>query len=217
MLMNSYSKLIPAIVGLEIFSQALMAADTMIYTPYANGTYAPPTYSTSNSIATSSSNAIVLALNGQALLLSEMLQEHQKRATDFAQKNQTEKAQWESDLVNELQQKHARLQKSIDQATQQTQGTSDLKAAATNVDDQLAFVSTVEARLEQIRQQLLAAIEDSRVLSMQIGTNRAPEDFAGLSLVLGENQKVVKELQREGLDLELRNLEFRAILKAIQK
>jgi hypothetical protein len=194
-----------------------LAADATTYTPYANSTYALPTYSATNSIATAPSNAVVLALNGQALLLSEMLQEHQKRATEFTQKNQTERAQWESELVNELQQKRARVQKSIDQATQPSPGTSDLKAAATNVDDQIVFISTVEARLDEIRQQLSAAIEDSRVLSVQVGTNRAPEDFAGLSLVLGENQKVVKELQREGLDLELRKLEFRAIWRAIQK
>jgi hypothetical protein len=201
----------------KIFSQALLAADVMTYTPNANSVYALPTYSATNSIATASSNAVALALNGQVLLLTEMVQEHQKRAADIAQKNQPERAQWESDLVNELQQKRARVQKSIEQATPTSLATSDLKAAATNVDDQIVFVSTVEARLEEIRQQLSAAIEDSRALSMQIGTNRAAEDFGGLSLVLGENQKVVKELQREGLDLELRKLEFRALLKAIQK
>src|SRR5215510_11218669 len=101
--MNSYLKLIPGIVGLAIFSPALLAADATTYTSAANSTYALPTYSATNSIATASSNAIVLALNGQALLLSEMMQEHQKRATDLAQKNQTERAKWESDLVNELQ------------------------------------------------------------------------------------------------------------------
>jgi hypothetical protein len=215
--MNSYLKLIPGIVGLAISSRALLAADATSYTPNANSAYTLPTYSASNSIATASSNAIVLALNGQALLLTEMAQEHQKRSTDLAQKNQTERAQWESDLVNELQQKRARVQKIIEQATQPTPGTSDLKAAATNVDDQLAFISTVEARLDQIRQQLSAAIEDSRVLSMQIGTNKAPEDFARLSSVLSDNQNVVRELQREQLDLELRKLEFRALWKASQK
>jgi len=109
------------------------------------------------------------------------------------------------------------VQKSINEATQPWPRTNDLKAAAGEVDDQLVFVSTVEARLEQIRQELSAAFEDSRVLAMQIGTNKAPEDMAGMSLVLGENQKLVKELQREQLDLELRKLEFRAIWKVMQK
>jgi hypothetical protein len=214
--MNLYLKLIPGIVGLAIFSRAPFAADATTYAPNANSA-APPTYFASNSIGTSSSNAIVLALNGQALLLSELLHEHQKRATDLAQKNETERAKWESDLVNELQQKSARVQKSIDQATQASPGTSELKGAATNIDDHLVFVSTVEARLEQIRQQLSAAIEDGRVLTMQISTNKAPEDFARVSSVLNDNQNVVRELQREQLDLELRKLEFRALWKATQK
>jgi hypothetical protein len=215
--MNLYMKLIPGIVGLTIFSRALLAADATTYTPSANSTYAPTMYSASNSISTSSSNAVVLALNGQALLLSELMQEHQKRAADLAQKNQADRAKWESDLVNELQQKSVRVQKSIDQATQASPRTSEPKEAATNVDDHLVFVSTVEARLEQIRQQLSAAIEDSRVLTMQISTNKAPEDFARVSSVLNDNQNVVRELQREQLDLELRKLEFRALWKASQK
>jgi hypothetical protein len=215
--MNSYLKLIPGIVALAIFSRSLFAGDATSYAPNANSSYAPPTYSASNSIGTSSSNAVVLALNGQALLLNEMLHEHQKRATDFAQKNETERAKWESELVNELQQKSARVQKGIDQATQASPGTNGMKAAPANVDDHLVFVSTVEARLEQIRQQLSAAIEDSRVLTMQISTNKAPEDFARVSSVLNDNQNVVRELQREQLDLELRKLEFRALWKATQK
>ena len=76
---------------------------------------------------------------------------------------------------------------------------------------------TVDARLEQLHEELAVAIRDTRVLSMQIGTNKTPEDIGTLSLVLGDSQRFVKELQREQLDLELRKLEFRAIRKAIQK
>jgi hypothetical protein len=92
-----------------------------------------------------------------------------------------------------------------------------LKAAAGDVDDQLLFVTTVEARQEQIRLEVAAALEDGRVLTMRLGTNKAPENFAGMSLALSENQKFVKELQREQLELELRRLEFRAISKMLQK
>ena len=216
--MKLYSKLILGVVGLASISRALLVADaTTTYITYTTNTHAPLNYSAPNSIAISSSNAVMLALNAQALLLKEMMQEHQKRAADLTQKSQSEKAKWEADLVNELQEKSARVQKSINEATQPWPRTNDLKAAAGEVDDQLVFVSTVEARLEQIRQELSAAFEDSRVLAMQIGTNKAPEDMAGMSLVLGENQKLVKELQREQLDLELRKLEFRAIWKVMQK
>lgn len=215
--MKLYLKLIPGIFGLAGISGALWAADAPpAYPTYTTNRPAPLSYSAPGSIATSSSNAVVVALNAQALLLKEMMQDHQKRAADLTQKSQGEKAKWETDLVNELQEKSARLQKSIDQATQPSAGAEGLKAAA-DVDDQLVFLSTVEARLEMVRQELSAAVEESRVLATQIGTNKAPEDFAGLSLVLGENQRLVNELQREQFDLELRKLEFRALRRVLQK
>jgi hypothetical protein len=71
--------------------------------------------------------------------------------------------------------------------------------------------------VEQLHQELSAAIEDGRIVATQIGTNKVPEDLAGMSSVLGENQKLVKELQREQFDLELRKLEFQAIWKLMQK
>jgi len=216
-LMKLYLKLIAGIVGLTSISRAVQAADaTTSYPTYRANPRAPLNYSPSNSIGNSSSNAVMLALNAQGLLLKEMMQEHQKRAADLTQKGQSEKAKWETDLVNELQEKTDRVQRSIDQATQPSPGTSDLKTVG-NVDDQLVFVSTVESRLEQIRQEVSAAIEDTRALSMQIATNKAVEDIAAMSLALGDNQRLVKELRREQLDLELRKLEFRAIWKAMQK
>jgi hypothetical protein len=216
--MNSNFKLIPSLIGLATLSPALFAADVTTYP--ASPTYAPstysPSYSSSNSIATWSSNAVVLALNAQSLLLRDMAQEHLKRAADLTQNNQAEKAKWESDLVNELKEKIVRVQKNIDQAAQPSTGTNDLKTAV-EVDDQLIFVSTVEARLEQLRQEVSAAIEDGRVLTVQMTTNKAPEDIASVSFALNENQKVVKQLQKEQADLDLRKLEFRALWKAMQK
>src|SRR5437763_115686 len=103
MLMKLYLKLILGIVGgLAVISRPLLAADaTTAYTTYTTNTPAPLNYSASNSIATASSNAVMVALNAQALLLKEMMQEHQKRAADLTQKSQSEMAKWETDLVNE--------------------------------------------------------------------------------------------------------------------
>jgi hypothetical protein len=211
-------KLILGIAGLTNISRIILAADpTVPYITYTTNSYAPLNYSASNSVAISASNAVALGLNAQTLLLKDLIQDHQKRATALTQASQNDKAKWETDLVNELQEKNARLQKSIDQATQPPPGTTGLKAGSSDVDDQLAFVSTVEAGLEQTRQELAAAIEDSRALAMQVATNKAPEDYANLSFALGENQKLVKRLQKEQLDFELRKLEFRAILKVMQK
>jgi hypothetical protein len=219
MVMKLYLKLMLAVVGVTSFSLALLGADAAIpYGNYNTNAYAAPrTYAAPISSASLSSNAVMSALNAQASLLKELIQEHQGRAADSTQKNQAEKAKWETDLVTELQQKGAQVQKNIDQVTQSSAGTNALKAGAGNVDDQLAFVSTLEARLEQVGQELSAAIEDSRVLASQIGTNKVPEDFAAMSQVLDQNQRVVRDLQKEHFDLELRRLEYRAMLRVLQK
>jgi hypothetical protein len=168
-------------------------------------------------MAKSSSNAVILAMSGQALLLKEMLQEHRRRAADLTEKGQGEKAKWETELVNELQEKSGRLQKGIDLTSQRWGRATELKGAAGEVDEQLLFVTTVEARQEQLRLEVAAALEDGHALAMQIRTNKVPEAFAGLSWVLDQNQKFVKELRKEELDLELRRLEYRAIVKMLQK
>ena len=217
MVMKLYLKMIPGIVGLTGICLVIPPVDAQTpYSTYTTNVPARLNYSGPRSIATSSSNSVVVALNAQALLLKDLIQDHQKRAADLTQKSQGEKAKWETDLVNELQEKNIQLQKNIDQASQVSPATSSLKPAA-DVDDQLVFVSTVEAGLERIRQELSAVIEDTRLLTMQLGTNKAPEDVASMSLVLGENQRLVKELQREELDLVLRKLEFQAISKLLQK
>src|SRR5882762_8517278 len=124
--MKLYSKLI---LGLASISRALLAADaTTTYVTYTTNGHAPLNYSAPNSMAISSSNGVMLALNAQALLLKEMMQEHEKRAADLTQKSQSEKAKWETDLVKELQEKNARVQKSINEATQPWPRTTDLKA-----------------------------------------------------------------------------------------
>ena len=219
MVMKLYLKLVLAVVGVTSFSLALLGADAAIpYGNYSTNAYAAPrTYGAPISSASLSSNAVMSALNAQASLLKEWIQEHQRRAADSTQKNQAEKAKWETDLVTELQQKSAQVQKNIDQVTQASAGTNASKPGAGNVDEQLAFVSTLEARLEQVSQELSAAIEDSRVLAAQIGTNKVPEDFAAMSQVLDQNQRVVRELQKEHFDLELRRLEYRAMLRVLQK
>jgi len=218
--MKPQQNLIWGIAGLAAVATApmLLAADaTSTYSVNPASRHPPLDYSKSVSIGTSASNAVIVALNAQTLLLKEMQQEHQSRAGELKQKNESEKAKWETELVNELQEKSTQVQKMIDQMSQPGALERDLKGAGGNVDDELVFESTVEARLEQIHQELSAAIEDSRVLSAQVSTNKTPEDIGAMASVLGDNQKLVKDLQKEQLDLELRKLEFRAIRKAVQK
>lgn len=205
-------------VGLGIFSLRIFGADTAVpYITYTTNSPTPGNYSPTNTIAVTSSNSIRLALSAQSLLLSELIHEHEKRASELMDKKLNEKAQWETELVNELQGKNAKMQKDIEATTQPGTAPIGSKAGASEVDDQLAFVSTVEAALEQVRQELSAALEQGSALSIQISTNKATEDFPGLSVGLSQNQRVVRQLQKEQLDLELRKLEFHALQKLLQK
>src|SRR6185369_13404864 len=114
MVMKLYVKLIVAIAGLACITCALVGADaTTASTGYATKISAPLNNSATNSITASTSNAVMLALNAQALLLKEMMQDHQKKAADLTKKNESEKAKWETDLVNELQEKNSRIQAGI--------------------------------------------------------------------------------------------------------
>ena len=215
--MKAHMTLIWGLVGIAaIVTAPMVPADEVISTyPFpvpANSQYAAPNYSRSGSI--SASNAVIVALNAQALLLREMLQEHQARATELTQSNQNEKAKWETDLVNELQQKNARVQKSIDQISRS--GLNNVIGGG-NADPELVLISIVESRLAKVHEDLSAAIAESRVMSAQIATNKSPDTIAAIASEIGDNQRLVNELEREQLDLELRKLEFRAFRKAMQK
>ena len=216
--MKTYSKLIMATTGLATIARALMAAEAArTYSTPSTNAYSTPNYSTSISIGTFSSNAELVAMNAQASLWKEMIEEHQKRAADLSQKGQTEKANWETELVNELQEKSGRLRKSIDEISQPGSATNDLKGAGSTLDEQLLFVSAVEARLQQIQQELSVATGQTGALAMQVASKTTAEEIAAISSALEDNHRLVKELQREQLDLELRKLEFRAIQKALRK
>jgi len=216
--MKSFLKPVFGMIGLTATATSLLSADvTATYPVYTTNSYAVPTYPRSIPVSASSSNNAIVALNAQALMLKEMLQEHRSRAADLTQKKQDEKAKWETELANELQEKSARLQKSLDEITQSGLVTNDLRVADADLDDQLLFISTLEARLEQINKELAAATRHTGTLATQIAPDKTPEDIGAISSALDENQRFIKELQREQADLQLRKIEFRALLKATQK
>ena len=216
--MKSFLKPVFGMIALIATPTSLLSADTTTtYPVYTTNSYPVPAYSRSIPVTASSSNNAIVALNAQAFMLKEMLQEHRSRAADLTQKKQDEKAKWETELANELQEKSARLQKSLDEITQSGLVTNDLKVAETDLDDQLLFISTIEARLELINKELAAATRHTGALATQIAPDKTPEDIGAISSALDENQRFIKELQREQADLQLRKIEFRALLKATQK
>jgi len=218
--MKPYVRSACGLVGLAVVvvGPALLAAVVTTTYPQETGiatsSYVPLDYSNSTSIAASASNSIIVALNAQASMLKQMVREHQSRATELTQKNQSEKAKWETELVSELQEKSERVQKNIDQMSQPD--AHNLKTGG-DTDDELVFMSMVQGRLAQIRDELSAASADTTRLSMEVATNKVPEAIGPISSVLAENQRVVRELQKEQFDLELRKLEFRQTRRATQR
>ena len=148
--MKQYPKLIVAIAVLASTSRALLAAD--VAATYSASPGKPPNYSTSNSSGLSASSGMMAGLNAQAILLTELIQEHEKKVVDLTQKSLTEKAKWEMELLSELQEKSARVQKSIEQVSPSRTATNDAKAPAGDVDHQLLFLSAVDSRLDRASQ-----------------------------------------------------------------
>ena len=129
--MRSHLKPVLGIIALTATATSLLSADaTTTYPAYTTNLYGTPTYPKSISVTASSPNNAFVALNAQALMLKEMLQEHQSRAADLTQKNEAEKAKWETELANELQEKSLRLRKRLDELAQSGLATNGLKAAS---------------------------------------------------------------------------------------
>jgi hypothetical protein len=205
--------------GLADIPQPLLAAE-VTYGPgtYGPGSNAPISYPGSMSLA--ASNVTIVALNAQAALLKELAQEHQMRAADSARSNQTEKVKWETELANELQNRNARLAKAIEELTGQQSavlGTNNASLKSVEGDEEAVFLARVEERLLQINQDLMATLDQARTFGLQLATNKSPENLQWMSFMVEDNQRYVRQLQKEQFDLELRKLEFRALRKSIGK
>ena len=79
--------------------------------------------------------------------------------------------------------------------------------------DDLIYLSSLQERLSRVQQDLAAALEVGNAHSMDLLTNNTPENVARVSFLTELNSRVLRELEREQADLELRKLEFRALKK----
>lgn len=159
-------------------------------------------------------------------LLNQLGQEHRKRAEDTP-RDQAAKSQWESDLAKELSEKASAVTSSMEEiakerlAFEQSNRTlvasmvPNSPAGATNGPsiDELSFLAKVESRKTALQQELTSATETGNLYSAQLLTNTGSYQFSRLTSQIQDNGYVIRQLQRELADLELRNLEFRALRK----
>jgi hypothetical protein len=169
-------------------------------------------------------NRRVVEFTAQSELLSQLSQEHKKRAQE-APRDQIAKAQWESELAKELddkalvilgllnnirkerltfEQAHADLLSSIPP-------NSPARESNTRNLDEAVFMAKLEERLAAVQQEVAEAMDAGMVYTAQLQTNTRSADYSRITSLLQDNGNTVKRLQKEAANLELKKLEFRAL------
>ena len=81
--------------------------------------------------------------------------------------------------------------------------------------DEIAFLAKLAERRTAVQQEIAATIEAATVYATQLATNSASNngsyDSSNVSYLLQDKDNSLKRLQKELFDLDLKNLEFRAL------
>jgi hypothetical protein len=165
-------------------------------------------------------------LEAQLKLVNDLADEHQKRS-DTAKAEKLESERWETANAQEMRTKALALMKQLNEASRQRLafeerhiapiitilGPGSFEPAGSLNPFELAFVLRLEKRLSTVTGEWLAAMENSKNYTQQLGTNRVPEEMNQISSQLNDSTRQARELEKELSDLELRRLEFRALRK----
>jgi hypothetical protein len=163
-------------------------------------------------------------LEAQRALLNELAQELSKRAAE-APADQAAVAKCENDLAKELSERASAVLARLNECTKQRQAFEETHAAelpnlkangtagATNGPnaDGIAYQAGLDDRIERARQELAAAVDQGKLYTSQLLTNKSQEEFARISGLLQDNTSHISRLEKEQSDLELRKLEYRAL------
>jgi hypothetical protein len=170
-------------------------------------------------------NRRVIESHTQFELLNQLAKEHSKRAED-ASRDQV-RHQWESELAKELSDRASAILSLLNSTSKERlafeQAHPDLAASvlpdsvtgATNGPnpDAIAFLGALAERRTAVQQEITAATEAGTLYALQLATNSPSSDPWKLYSLIQDNSYSMKQLQRELFDLELKNLEFRALRK----
>lgn len=170
-------------------------------------------------------NRRVIEANTQFELLNQLAQEHGKRAEETPRDQG--RYQWESELAKELGDRASAILSLLNHTSKERlafeQAHPDLAASflpnsvigATNGPNpaEIAFLGKLAERLTAVHREMAATIEAGNLYALQLATNRSSSDFSKISFLLQDNGNSVKQLQKELFNLELKNLEFRALCR----
>ncbi len=172
-------------------------------------------------------NRRVVESNAQFDLLNQMTQEHRKRAEE-APPDQGAKSQWESELAKELGERAAAILTLLTNITRERvafeQAHPDLATStlpnsptgATNGPNaaEITFLAKLAERRTAVQQEIAATTEAAMLYATQLATNSSSSyDSSRASSLFQDSGYYLKQLQKELCDLDLKNLEFRALCR----
>ena len=166
-------------------------------------------------------------LTSQLRLLTELSEDHAKRAPEVPNANTTEKAKWEKDLVQELRDKSTAMLGQLNDVTKRrlafeaehgpvasaVVGSGTLEEDKNYSPNEFLYVYKLDEQILKTRQAVIATAEAAKGLYSQLQTNTTPEAVARFSDLLEENNRVKLQWERAQAELELKKLEFRALRK----
>jgi hypothetical protein len=161
-----------------------------------------------------------IEVTAQFALLKELAAQHRQRADEANRTNQPVKAKWEGDLARELTDRVDRTAAQLEDVMRQRFAAEDAaKASAapatpeTPNPDEAAFLARLDTQLWRVEQDLKAALETNQGFNAQLQTNSTPEHVLRISYLVQENNTLIRSLERDRSDLELKALQYRALKK----
>ena len=76
---------------------------------------------------------------------------------------------------------------------------------------EMAYLDKLEERAQKADQEAALVAESRRLYSQQVLTNNVAEDIYRLTMLMGQAQQDVRQLEQERANMELKKLEFRAL------
>jgi hypothetical protein len=161
-----------------------------------------------------------IEVTAQFALLKELAAQHRQRADEASKTSQADKAKWEGDLARELADRVDRVAAQLEDLMRQRLTTGEVAKApvvAATVEtpdrDEAAFLSRLDTQLWRVEQEINLTLETAKGISAQLQTNSAPEEVLRISFLLQENNNLMRFLERDRSDLELKKLQYRALKK----
>ena len=158
----------------------------------------------------------VIEFNAQFELLNQLAQEHRKRAEETPRDQ--DRYQWESQLAKELGDRAATIRGLLNNTNKESLAAAALSnsvSEATNgrSPEGVAFLAALAERRTAVQQEIAAGSEAANLYAIQLATNNNNSDLSNIYRLIRDNASSVKQLQKELFDLDLKNLEFRALRK----